>query len=414
MKFRELQFWWRIIKTITLVAGVLLSFFAVIEFIRAFNTLYELNPYAGYGFLIITGIFITWLFFYVAAAIGSRPKVLEPPEIKDNSLASPRELRNYLQYLEKLLRRLQENNNLAQTEIREGLQKYINYIKENKNSSAGQELIDTIQKIESECIKPLILKLDSFAEREVQKCIRDIMLGVTLSPYRAVDLFVVIYRNAVMVVNVSKIYNSQPRVREQIAIGKDVLSIVAAVNFINFGSRFTEQLMSKVPYIGTIVDDIAQGVGAGLLTSAAGHAAIHRCRSYKGWDRKESMHMMANKIDLFFRDVYNIFRQDVLPSMRYRVASMEAWEKLSSGMASAFEKMVEIIKSFVREPAPAGGTPNGSDNSYRNESKPFRFVKAPFSYAGKGARHINKKVKHSSGKIKSKLNKTFKKSSGSG
>ena len=123
--------------------------------------------------------------------------------------------------------------------------------------------------------------------------------------------------------------------------------------------------------------------------------------------------MMANKIDLFFRDVYNIFKQDVLPSMRYRVASIEAWEKLSSGMASVFEKMVEIIKSFVREPAPAGETktPNGAGTPYRSESNPFRLVKAPVTFAGKGARHINKKVRRTSGKIKSKINKTFKKRS---
>jgi hypothetical protein len=170
---------------------------------------------------------------------------------------------------------------------------------------------------------------------------------------------------------------------EQAAIIKDVLGIVAAVNFINFGSRFTEQLMSNVPYIGTIIDDIAQGIGAGLLTSAAGHAAMHRCRAYRGWDREASMQMMASKIDLFFRDIYSIFRHDVLPKMRYRVASIETWEKLTNGVSFVFEKMAGIIRSFVRVPAVAEGEVRmvGEEGTGEKRSVVKSIVMAPYTAA---------------------------------
>ena len=412
MKFQEFQFLWKIIRAITLLSGVLLSFFAVIEVIRAYNTLYQLNEFAGYAFLSVIGIIFIWLIIYVTKAIGARPKVIKAPRIKNRLIATQRELKTYSRYLARYVRRLCENDRLSDEDLNELIYGLEVFLKKNEGRITEQERIGNIQQLESEYIEPLLMKLDEQAEREVQTCVRDIMLGVTLSPYRAIDLFVVIYRNAIMTVNIIKIYNSRPQLTEQLLICKDVVSIVAAVNFINFGSRFTEQLMSSVPYIGSIVDDIAQGIGAGLLTSAAGHAAIHRCRAYRGWDRDDSMEMMASRIGKFFRDIHNIFKQDVLPAMRYRVASLETWEKLTSGVGVVFDKMGDIIKSFVRVPVSAGFRNRAFSNNNINTSayKRLNLIKVPFSYAWRGIRFTNGRLATTAGGMKKRIGNMFRRS----
>ena len=85
------------------------------------------------------------------------------------------------------------------------------------------------------------------------------MLGVTLSPFRAVDLAVVIYRNAAMVFRIMSFYNSRPLLSEQVLILRDAFSVVDTVNYLNFGEKLIEQLFSRVPWIGQAVDDFAQG-----------------------------------------------------------------------------------------------------------------------------------------------------------
>ncbi|MHC4642420.1 MAG: hypothetical protein ACYS32_12320, partial [Planctomycetota bacterium] len=86
-----LRTWWKIIRLVTIAIGLLLSFFAVIEIIRAYQTLHELHPAAGYVFLGILFCGTVWIVGYVAVTLASRPAVLIPPSIGDTNSATNRE-----------------------------------------------------------------------------------------------------------------------------------------------------------------------------------------------------------------------------------------------------------------------------------------------------------------------------------
>ncbi len=103
---------------------------------------------------------------------------------------------------------------------------------------------------EEQIIKPLLNTLDEKAETHVQNSVRDVMLGTILSPYKAADLLIVLYRNLVMVKKITTTYNSRPRFREHLRIMLDTVSVVATVNFINMGKNVVECLGSIVPFIG--------------------------------------------------------------------------------------------------------------------------------------------------------------------
>ena len=166
-----------------------------------------------------------------------------------------------------------------------------------------------------------------------------------------------------MVNKVMAVYNSRPLLREQLFIFRDVLRIVATVNYMNFGEKLMEQLFSRVPYIGQAVDDFAQGVGAGLLTSVAGHGAIYRCRAYKRWDQEIAIKTMSAHIKEFMKDVKDLFKQDVLPKLRSKVYSATPsdqtedpgfWEKTTNGISSALDATDSMIDNFVKKPVIAG------------------------------------------------------------
>ena len=292
----DLRYWWKIIKTTTLVAGLFLSFFAAIEILHAYSVLKDIHPILGNTFLIIFLLCLAYFPFRLFVTISKRPRVLVSPDIENSVSPSNVECRNYLKYLIKLLDRLASNPNIDTSDIKAAynridlLEQLLTFQNEPKI------LIAEINKIEKEAIVPFIEQLDNKAEAEVRKCVRDIMLGVTLSPYRAVDLIIVLYRNIEMVSKVVNIYNNRPLLVEQIAIFRDVFKVVATVNYLNFGEKLMEQFFSRVPFIGQALDDVAQGIGAGLMTSAAGHSTIYRCRAYRHWNQEEAVKTLSSHI----------------------------------------------------------------------------------------------------------------------
>jgi hypothetical protein len=208
-----------------------------------------------------------------------------------------------------------------------------------------------------------IAALDKHANTEVAHCVRDVMLAVTLSPWRSADLAIMLYRNLRMVMRLSAIYNSRPPAREQFAILRDVLTVVATVNFLNYGSNLLQNLTASVPLLGRFTDDLAQGVGAGLLTSVAGHAAVDRCRSYGHWNRDEAARTVQRKLRDFLADVKQVVVTDVLQRIRRPVEAQipetdrppEMQERLRDGVAAAMDETAAIMDTLLVRPVTAAG-----------------------------------------------------------
>jgi hypothetical protein len=253
-----------------------------------------------------------------------------------------------------------------------------------------ESLQETTIEIETRCVKPALTVLDEMGHKAVRACVRDVMIGVTLSPWRSADLLIVLYRNAAMVLGILRVYNSRPRVTEQLMILKDVLAIVATVEFINLGSRLLQNLTACVPGLGRFTDDVAQGLGAGLLTSVAGHAAIARCRAFQGWDREAARKAIHVKLRAFLNDLRGIVIKDILPALGKDVG--DKIERIKDGLAAAVDKTNEMMDSFVRRPAVAAG-PRVAGAGYRTRRAvadttvaAWRKTKAGVRIAGSAAR----------------------------
>lgn len=354
---------WRGVRNAAIIVGVALSFFAVIELIRAFETLQAVHPVLGYGFLALLGLGLLYLVARCAMVMGRTPAALIAPAIGDPATADAPALRRYACYVRALLRRLSQNPGLseqARQEAAEELTRLRAALAERPDAGA---LRAALQQAESLTIRPAMDDLDRRAEREVRTCVRDVMLGVTLSPWRSADLLVVVYRNTAMVLRIIRTYNSRPALKEQFLIVRDVLAIVATVNFLNFGSRLLQNLTASVPFLGRLSDDIAQGVGAGLLTSVAGHAAVDRCCSYRGWDRATAQETMRRKLAGFFRDVRDIVIRDIVPDLRRPIEAQvpeqgrkpELLSRAGDGIQKALDETADVMDLFIGKPVVAAG-----------------------------------------------------------
>jgi uncharacterized membrane protein YcjF (UPF0283 family) len=345
MVFNELKHLWRIGCRIAVIVGVLLSFFAVMEVVRAYQTLRDVNVGLGYGFLAMIGGALVWGVWYFWSAFRGYPKVLVAP---------PREnVRKYCKYMQAYLGRLAINEALTEEEQAEAKRGREELGKKVEGAGGKEDLEAAIEQVESQSIEPLLKKLDERAEQKIRGGVRDIMLAVTLSPYRSVDLLIVLWRNLSMVRNVALVYNSRPRLKETLGIVYDTARVVATVNFVNLGSRmienFTKGLPGMIPGVSRIVDDCAEGLAAGVLTSVTGHAAKDRCRAFRRWNYEEAKENMATHIKTFSSDVGKMFYKDIMPNVKIPgEIAKEKWKEFTNSIARGFSETVEVIQSYIR------------------------------------------------------------------
>lgn len=339
---------WKLIRNTLIFVGVLLSFIALMEILRAYQTLHGIHPWLGYAFALIAAGGIIWMIVYYWIVVGSQPRVLTPPKITDFESASLRQIRKYALYLTRYLKRLSINPNLDETQQESARQARNTLDGLLVKSPNSETLLAAVHEIEQNTIRPLLRSIDRKASRHVRDCMRDVMIAVTLSPYRSVDLAVVVYRNVRMVIDLIRMYNTRPAVKEQLLIFYDIFSIIATVNYIHLGRNLIQSLGSKVPGVGRFLDEIAQGIGAGFMTTITGHAAMQRCRAFDGWNaRKERDNLLAHIGD-FYADVRDIFFKDVWGSVIQ--TSGQALGSAREAVWSAIDETGQTLNKMVRMP----------------------------------------------------------------
>lgn len=361
----ELGSWWRILRTAVLTAGVLLSFLALVEIAHVFVILRDAFAPLGYLFLVLVLAAFAWLVLYVVLVLRRIPSILVAPEVGDLQTAPPKKVLSYCRYLVEYLRRLGQNPYLLKEDARQAAQSAWELEQAIQVQDPHSRLADQAIAVEKRTIEPLVAKLDEKAGVEVQKSVRDILFGVTLSPFRSSDLLIVLYRNIHMVLAVIRIYNSRPTLSEQMLILRDVFRVVATVNYLNFTDKLVERLTSGVPFFSQFAGDVAQGIGAGLLTSVAGHGAIYRCRSFRRADREVIRQRVHDHIRVFLKDVTGMFTQDLFPRMKARLSSAfpflhkedpRFWDKAAVGISSTLQDTESIPDLIVRKPRETPGS----------------------------------------------------------
>jgi uncharacterized membrane protein YcjF (UPF0283 family) len=334
---------------VTLIVGVLLSLVVVSEMLNLYLALRELSPLAATLFASVSTLTLIGSATYLGVRWYRHPPVLLAPPRTDEIA---RDLPRHAQYLRHYLDRLAENP-LLDGERQRKAKAAARRLADNAVVPTA-ELETLVREIEGTTVQPLLAVLRTSAEGEVRRCVRDVMAGVTLSPYRSSDLLIVLYRNGAMVLRLAELYGGRPRLGEQVAIARDTLRVVAAVNFMNLGNKLVEGLFARVPMLGRFADDVAQGLGAGFLTSAVGHAAMERCEAFNGWDRIEAVQTLGANSGRFLADVRDIFLRDILPSMRTRVPQPD-WDRLADSIRSVLDATMSGMDGLVTQPVLAGG-----------------------------------------------------------
>jgi uncharacterized membrane protein YcjF (UPF0283 family) len=346
---------WKLVSRAVLVISVVVAFLFVMELIRAYQTFRAVHPWAGYGFVVVLAAGLVWMLGRLLGGWRLRPRTLKCPNVGNLDEADAGRLRRYGRHLSKYLGRLADNESLDEPQRQDAARFSGELAEAISRGGTREELTELLRAAEAERIEPLLATLDAKADREVSECVRDVMVAVAASPWPLIDAIVVIYRNGGMVSRITHIYNSRPGLREQMSIFADVVRIVATIKLASMMRNILEKAVRDVPLAGRIAEAITQAVGAGVLTSAAGHAAKFRCRAFRGWDREEAAQNLRAHLGNFLNDCWAIARDLVLgPAGKLYQVSADALKKLAGGFKKAVEATGSAADMFVRKPVTAG------------------------------------------------------------
>jgi hypothetical protein len=114
------------------------------------------------------------------------------------------------------------------------------------------------------------------------------------------------------------------------------------------------------------------------MTTITGHAAMDRCRSFRGWNEVEAKKHLLSHVGDFYNDVKDIFFKDVWGGIRGRAGV--AAEGATDKVADALNETGSILDSFVRMPVKAVTTTGQAvyDTTTKSVSFVGKLIKKPF------------------------------------
>ena len=163
-----LKHWFRIVRTVVMAVGVFFAFFAFVEIVRAYQTLRGMHPAAGYAFLAIIAAGVGWLVWYLWVNLAAVPRALRPPAIPDPVAATDRQLKKYLLYLRRFLRRLGENPVVSDDKRLRVDAALLQIERTLSTHPTAEDMRAAIEIVENRTILPILADIDALAARQVR------------------------------------------------------------------------------------------------------------------------------------------------------------------------------------------------------------------------------------------------------
>ncbi|HOW96990.1 MAG TPA: YcjF family protein [Kiritimatiellia bacterium] len=350
------------VRLAVILAAILVALFAG-ELLRFYILLYRIRPLFADIYSWIVVLILVSVLVYILYLLRRHPPIPQPPRVTGREPDHVR-MRKYCRYLVDYLNHMARNPNLGadrQSVLRQGAGE----IREVLGAHPlNEDLARLILKTEEQVVLPALAELNALASAEVRHSVRDVMMGVTLSPYQALDLIMVSYRNLAMAGRIVRLYHGRPAPGDSWRILRDVLVTVATVNALGLTRKLFASLLSEVPLVGRVVEGIGQGLGAGLMTSITGHAAMDRCMSFRGWNAEEERRSLGERMAGFLADVRDLFTKDLLPQLKGLIRSGAQpgaadqpgfWDSIAHGIGSAVDLTARMADTLVVQPVVAVG-----------------------------------------------------------
>ncbi len=334
----DLRWWLTLLKRGFFFGGLFLALVALAELVRLGQLLVGLHPWLGWTYAACLLLLIAWGALGASQFWLARPRRLPPlPDLDPEGLPAADRAAWQQSLLQQSLRML-KSPALPDEDRRR--------LEESLAASLDGPALDgsQLKSILNEEVTPLLARLDEEAEREIRAATLEVTSAVALSPWRSMDVLIVVGRGLRMVLSISAIYGSRPTLREHYEILRDIGKSVASVGLIGAGQKLMEGLAGHLPVAGRVVDDLLQGLGAGFYINLAGWAARERCRALGPWQEAEAAETLRKAMRRYTRDMRRRLTVDLGPAIWDRLTRRFRSNK-DADLKAAFEQAAEELNA---------------------------------------------------------------------
>ena len=309
---------WRAIKRIAAVLAVLVVFFLAVELSSFAMLLHRLHPLAAWIFIALVTLLL--LFALLATLFWrARLRTLHAPPLPPPARATYRDLKQFVQHLIALLKRMSAHPGLPADLARVTRQRAYDL----ESTLGAHPLLDDLRRdigrTENETWQQLIEHLDqeaiAFARYKMQAVVRDAIEP----PFPVVHPALTFYHQGTLVCCIVDCYVARPSLAEYATVLRDVWRVMTGGEYFRICQRLFEGIYRNSPPLGPAAEDLGQALSVIWLTWTTAQAAMHRCRHFGAWSVDGAIRHLDNlTIDSLLVTRDTLIR-DVLPLIKLRL-----------------------------------------------------------------------------------------------
>lgn len=330
----------------------LLSFFAAMELIKAFNVLYRFNPLVGYAFaaaLAGTAIYLVLRLF--GFALDHR--TLDAPPKPDGDTATHDDMKAYVRYLGHVLKRMGANPFLDEP-LRQQLRQEAYDMDDTLGAHPlNDDLRGIIAKSSSGVLQAGMARLREQANGHARARMRCIAQDVVEPPLPIGHCLVVVYHEIALVSEIVETYLGRPALFEHLSVIRDVWQVLAEGRFLALGRDLFASVYANAPPLGRSIDDIGPAMTSIWLTRIITMSAIIRCETLDEWETSAAIRRIEAMTEETVAAIKETLAQDILPILKLRLrhsapegtADVPAFSKsIVDGVTKALDTLANTLK----------------------------------------------------------------------
>jgi len=294
---------WRALKW-SFTALSVLGFLVVIGqgflFYRMFA---DIHPALGLVFVILLAAILIILVGRPLASFFSTPVMARPPSVHldaddPSKAAMSARLAYDLKYLKALSRNpeLKAERKAIAADMRHGRD-----LLARVGGARGEEakqLARDIASFEESHIEARLKDIDARVDRLIHSNAVGVGVATAISMNGTVDAFIVLWRNANLVSQISRLYFGRPHLRGSLLIMRDVAAIVVLSRALEDVTDITGDVIGSLlgRMGGLVAGPVMDGAINAMMTLKLGYLAKRRCRSFEAWSPKTASSISAEAL----------------------------------------------------------------------------------------------------------------------
>lgn len=195
-----------------------------------------------------------------------------------------------------------------------------------------------VSQFEQDEIEARLVALDAKVDALIKSEAVNVGVATAFSMNGTVDAFIVLWRNANLISQISRVYFGRPHLRGSLMIMRDVAAMVVVSRALEDVTDITGEVIGGLlgRMGGLLAGPVMDGAVNALMTLKLGYLAKRRCRSFQGWSVEAAAPISRDALARVKRDSTAVIGELLKRCGSLTASAARATEHVMNGSKSAW------------------------------------------------------------------------------